>query len=163
MINYLKIAAILAFTAVIFAGGFKVADWRDQAKIDKIQHAWDTDKADIAALAANQAAENARKLSETQTNNEGITHDLQNQVDTLRGLNSDLAQRLRSVHTDSPTGRGVVSKIDPHAGLTTAATDDRLGQIDDAIAATLTECAVNRSHYAALIAEIKPQLGAMLP
>jgi hypothetical protein len=157
MISYIKIAGALALVAVLFGAGYHVADLKGKAATAHVQHLWDVNKAEIAKLAADESAANARKFVAAITTNEGVTHDLQIQVDSLRDLNSTLASRLR-LATDSPTGRGVLPKVTNNPGPISAAINDSVGAVDDAIAAALTECAVNRENYNALILELKPQL-----
>jgi hypothetical protein len=151
--TYLKIAGGLAVVAFLTWVGLAIF----AAGEHKIQIAWDADKVAIAQVTATQVAENSKKLADALTENEGITNDLQNQLENMRNLNSDLASRLR-VATDPTTGSGPLSKAPNNTVSIVTAGNDSVGQIDDAIAAVLTECAETRDNYKALIAELTPQL-----
>jgi hypothetical protein len=155
--TYAKLAGAAVLLAM-FAWG-AIADYSAGKKAgeDFIQAAWDKDKESIAKLASDEAAKNAKKLQDAITDNEGIVNDLQNQIDAQRKLNSDLASRLR-LATSIPAGSSSLPKAPNNSIPSTITVNDRLGQIDDAIAAVLTECAQTRSDYKALIAEIKPQI-----
>jgi hypothetical protein len=155
--TYAKLAGAVVLLA-LFAWG-AIADYSAGKKAgeDFIQAAWDKDKEAIEKLASDKAATDAKRMAELTSDNEGIVNDLQNQIDAQRRLNSDLASRLR-LATSIPAGSGPLPKAPNNSSPATITVNDRLGQIDDAIAAAFTECAQTRSDYKALIAEIKPQI-----
>jgi len=122
-----------------------------------VQEAWDKDKAQIQAVADQAIATATKAKEDALANNEQVTNDLQKQIDAARTLNTGLAQRLR-LATSNATSVGTLFQADSDANAVTAAYNARLGQITDAVAATLTECAANRANQIALQKEIAPQL-----
>jgi hypothetical protein len=154
------IAAVLGLLALITAVAWyslkQYDDGRAQGRAE-VTAEWDQDKLEIAKATADQIAKITKERDDAVANNDGVANDLQAQITNLRSLNSALYQRLR-LATRPAAGSGPVPKASDNTDAATAAANDRLGQIDDALAATLTECAVTRSNYKALIAEITPQL-----
>jgi hypothetical protein len=158
MLTYVKLGAALALLAA-FAWG-AIADYHAGKKAgqDAVQTAWDANKLAIAEATAKAIQAVATDKETALANNGAVINDLQAQTVSLRGLNSSLAQRLR-IATHPTTDFNTVSEGGDIAGSPTGAANDRVGQIDDSLAATLTECAVNRANYKALIAQVKPQCG----
>ncbi len=153
------IAALIALISLLGAGawGYRaIYDKGHAAGMAQVQVAWDADKAAIAKLAADQLAKVSEERDQALANNEAITNDLNAQIQTERNLNSSLASRLR--HYQTAAGSSAV----PESGDQPAAADtpesQSLGRLNDALAAALTECAVNRDNYNALIKELTPQL-----
>ena len=123
-----------------------------------IQTQWDADKKAIQRLADEAVLKATKDRDDAIQANEVLHNDYQTQLSTARTLNSQLAQRLRNAQNRVPTGSGSVPKTGSGQGSTSTSSAPTMGQIDDAIAATLTECANNRAQLTALIGEIQPQL-----
>lgn len=155
---YAKLAAALALGAALVYGGYHVADLKGKVALESLQHAWDVDKAAIQKVADDAIAQATKERDTALAANQGIQNDLQTQIDSIRGLNGSLADRLRNLAANSAADSSAMQKACGNTDAVTAAANARLGQASDAIAAALTECAVNTANYKALIAEIKPQL-----
>lgn len=123
-----------------------------------IQVQWDADKEAIQKAADEAVAKATKDRDDALQANEVLQNDYQVQISSARALNGELAQRLRDAQNRVPAGSGSVPKAGSGQGSTPTSGTPTMGQIDDAIAATLTECANNRAQLNALISEIKPQL-----
>jgi hypothetical protein len=119
---------------------------------------WDNDKSKIQAIADAAIIEATKDKEAAIANNEGITNDLQTQLDSMRGLNASIAQRLRNSTASAAAHSGTVSQAADNSKPPAAATNDSVGRLNNALAATLTECRTNWASYKALIAEISAQL-----
>jgi hypothetical protein len=154
---YAKLAFYAVLVAAIAYGGYHVADLKGKAATEKLQLAWDADKTAIQKAADAAIAQATKDRDAALAANEGIESDFQTQLSSARALNDSLAQRLR-LTASTATGSSSVPKTGSGQQSTPAGPAPSLGQIDDAIAATLTECAGNRAQLNSLIAEIRPQL-----
>jgi len=156
--NYLKIGSIVILIVLIAWG--EAALWNAGKKdgADSVQVLWDKDRAEIQDKADAAIAAATKQKEDAIAANEVIANDYQAQLLAARTLSSQLAQRLRLAETRPTTGSGAVSKDPTVFGVIVPSGTPSMGQIDDAIAATLTECASNRSQLNSLIAEIRPQL-----
>ena len=154
---YVKLALWLALGSTIAYGGYHVADLKGKAALASLQEAWDADRAAIQKTTAAAIAQSTKERDDALQANEGITSDLTTQLSSIRELNSTLAARLR-IATRVAADSGAVPKAG--GGQSTIATplDIGDGQIDDAIADALTECASNRANQVALQKEIISQL-----
>jgi hypothetical protein len=145
---------------VLGLGGLAIKKSYDDGLVSgkaQIQTQWDQDKAKIQATADAAVAQATKDKEAAIASNEGIANDLQTQLDSLRNLNASLAQRLR-IAASITAGSGNMSQGPNNPSPASDATRTRLGQINDAIAASLTECRTNWANYSALIKELKPQL-----
>jgi hypothetical protein len=153
----LALAGVIALLLAASWGGERLYHGGMVAGKAEIQVKWDADLAARQKITDLAIAQATKERDIALSNNEETLSDANTQIANLRDLNTSLAARLRNIQSIG-AGSGTLSqgsnKPDPVAG----AGKVTMGQIDDAIAATLTECAVNRTNYSALIKELKPQL-----
>jgi hypothetical protein len=149
------LAALLAIGGVIGYGHYRY-EAGDKNGSDRVTVAWDKDKVQIQAVTDAAIAAQTKAKEDAIAANEGIQNDLQIQLNSVRVLNTQLSQRLRSASLAANSS--TVSKGADNPGTPSSATIARMGQINDAIAASLTECRTNWANYNALIKELGPQL-----
>lgn len=145
------LGALFWVTHAIYAAG-------DKAGAERIQIAWDDDKRAIAEVTAKALAKATQERDDAIQANEAINEQHHVELQTIQANSLALAQRLRDAEARSAADRRAVSKAADIVRAVTTPQPSGMGSIDDAIAATLTECAANRSQLNALIAELKPQL-----
>lgn len=123
-----------------------------------VQVQWDADKEAIQKTADEAVVKATKDRDDALQANEVLHNDYQVQLSSARALNGQLAQRLRDAQNRVPTGSGSVPKAGSGQGSTATGGASTVGSLDDAIAATLTECANNRAQLDTLIAELRFQL-----
>jgi len=152
--------AIAALALAVATGlyGFHVGD---KAGSNRIQVAWDKDKAAITAAAAHAQAEDAVRLQSAQARNEELTNAnsaLQASVAASTANGADLALRLRHAlsapaHSCTVLAAGGESEPFGASGVPAAASG-----VDQALAAYDAACQRDAARLNALSAEVKPQL-----
>jgi hypothetical protein len=157
----IKLIVVGILVIVLALGGFllyrSAYDSGQTAGKAEVQTLWDTDKAKIQAVTDAAIAQVTKDKEAAIAANEAITNDLQKQLGSMRDLNTGLAQRLR-LATSASANSGTVPKASDNPKSPTAPIDNGVGRLNDAFAATLTECRTNWANYSALIKELKPQL-----
>jgi hypothetical protein len=160
----LEIKAIIALVAAIgILGGLWYYGHAQHASgfkegANSIQTQWDADREAIQKTADDAVLKATKDRDDAIQANEALHNDYQTQISSARALNGQLAQRLRDAQNRVPTSSGSVPKAGSGQGSPPTGGAPTMGQIDDAIAATLTECANNRAQLNTLISEIQPQL-----
>src|ERR1700675_1645154 len=139
---YLKLAAAIAILAALAWASRAIYSAGEQ----HIQLQWEADKAVIQATADAAIAKATAEKEAALTNNAQVINDTAQQIIALRDLNVQLSSRLR-LATKAPANSGAVSTGDDFPGTATGAIADGMAKLDDAIAAALTECAINRANY----------------
>jgi hypothetical protein len=125
---------------------------------NQVQVKWDKDLAARQKVTDDAIAQASKTHEAALAANQDTITDATNQIASLRSLNGNLAARLRNLTASAGACGGPVPKAGDQPGATSASPTVTVGQINDALAAALTECAVNRANYTALIKEIKGQL-----
>jgi len=157
-VNYLYgFLAALALAVVTGLYGFHVGD---KAGSNRIQVAWDADKAAITAEAIRAQAAADERLQAAEHQNQELLSEYQDKVTAANTASADLAIRLRHAlgapaHCDSLPASGSVPGTAP-AGPSES--DIRLGQLLGIVAELRTEAALNADELDTLSAEVKPQL-----
>ena len=152
------LAALLALVAGVWWYGAHEEAKGHAAGAAEIQTEWDADKVAIAKLASDAALKAEKDREDALANNEGVISDLQIQLQSARGLNTQLSASLRNYQTRPAAGGGGVPKAGGGQTVVVTAADPSVGRLDDALGAALSECADNRANQQALINELKPQL-----
>jgi hypothetical protein len=123
----------------------------------EIQSQWDTDKLAIQKVADAAIAEATKDKEEALSNNSGVINDLTQQLDSARGLNTQLADRLRAYQATRPAAGGVPESRG-RPGIVAAPAAPGVGELNVALGDALDECYANYAKYSALIKELTPQL-----
>lgn len=156
--TYVKI--ILAI-GLLIGGYFAYNRAYDQGKKEGaavVQEAWDIDKASIQKTADAAIAQSTKDKEAALTDNEGIIHDLQAQLDSARGLNTQLGDSLRNHQARPAASSGAVLKTGGGPAVNSAPAAPSVGSVDGLLGNALEECYATRVNYEALIREITPQL-----
>jgi hypothetical protein len=160
----MELKAILIGVAVLAlaCGGYwaylHAYDSGKTAGAAEVQTKWDADQAAIAAQAAAAAAQAAKDKDAADANNARIQDDLQAQLLAARSSAATYASELQNTRARLAASLRAVPKAANNAGSVAGAAASSVGQLDAATGAALAECAVVRSDYHALIAELSPQL-----
>jgi hypothetical protein len=155
---YLKLAAAIAALLGVLYAAHAQYESGFTAGSNQIQVKWDRDLAARQKVTDDAIAQASKTHEAELAANQDTITDANNQIASLRSLNGNLAARLRNISASAGACGSPVPKAGDQPGAASAPIKITVGQINDALAAALTECAVNRANYAALIKEIKGQL-----
>eukprot|EP00697_Spironema_sp_BW2_P002388 gnl/Spiro4/13192_TR6997_c0_g1_i1.p2 gnl/Spiro4/13192_TR6997_c0_g1~~gnl/Spiro4/13192_TR6997_c0_g1_i1.p2 ORF type:complete len:164 (+),score=9.41 gnl/Spiro4/13192_TR6997_c0_g1_i1:844-1335(+) len=158
---FLSLAVITALIIGVWWYGEHEESMGRKAGAAEVQTQWDKDKEAIEKLDDATIAKVTKERDDALANNEGVQRDLQTQLDSARGLNTDLSNRLRAYSATArpsgvPQGRGGPSAPSGPAAPSVGSTDETA--LDNALGDALNECFKTRVTYEALLKELKPQL-----
>jgi hypothetical protein len=157
----MKIIAVLALIMSVLGGlwyyGNEKEDQGLKAGKALEQSLWDQDIQNREAAYAARMADLATQLAMTQAANETINDKHNQELIAYNDSVTHLAGLLRDAQSRASAYRAV-SQAASVKGAATGTPAPSVGQIDDATGAALAECALVRSGYKALIAELLPQL-----
>jgi hypothetical protein len=158
---YAKLAAVLVAVVSLFSAGWYFSGLRGAKALEAAQARYAQSaaaQAQAALVALNQAR---AKEQATANRNDGVVRDLQSQIDVADAHGTVLATRLRDALASADRARTVSEDSDQRAataGAALAASQSRIDAITRATAAYDSACQRDAANYAALIAEITPQL-----
>jgi hypothetical protein len=146
------LGAVLWLEHAVYAAG-------DKNGANRVQVAWDQDKADIARVTTSAIAQATAQRDMALQANEAIHNDYQTQLLAARDLSQQLSQRLRDATDRLATRGGALSKASGGQSATaTSAESAAEAGIYERLAAYDAACQNDAAQLNALIAELKPQL-----
>ena len=149
---------IIVFLGALFFGFRAVFDAgkESQAATDAVAMA--QFKAQIQANTDAAIAQVTKDKEAALANNEGVTNDLQNQLNSMRTLTSGLADRLRNAESRASSASSSLSKANDQLRTSSGPLNASLEQINGAVADAINECGANNAKYTALVRQLTPQL-----
>ena len=148
---------IVAAIGLAIATGLYGVHVGERSGANRVQVAWDADRAAISQTAADAKAKaDQAELSALQ--NDGVIYaNLQTESAAIAADRDSLAGRLRHA-LGLATSCGSLQPTASIPGPAPSGSPSGAGYVDDAIAAALTECRLNSAQLDALEAQIRPQL-----
>jgi hypothetical protein len=158
---YAKLAFYAVLVTAIAYGGYHVADLKGKAALEKLQLAWDADKAAIQKAADAAIAQATKDRDAALEANGVIQSEYQTQLSSANASAAQFANRLRNAESrltasSSSTGKANSGQTTTATGTPTSA--DQLGQLVSLVTDLRTECLQNADQLDSLTAEIRPQL-----
>ena len=163
----IKVWLGLALGLVLFVGGWWLHDHLialgDAKGAARVQALWDKDRAQIAALTAQAAADNAKQAAEAAANNGRIISALQTQLSAASAGQSALAQRLRDAEARTAARGSALPGPPGQPPAPLASTAPSASGLAEICAALDTEDQHNADQLDALIAQIRGQVKSAGP
>lgn len=158
----IKAIAILLALVVLVGGFFGYGAWRESVGkkngANRIQVAWDADKAKIQAVTDAAIAQATAQKDMALQANEVIANDYQTQLSAAVADADSLAERLRNAEARLAAHSDTAAKAGDQPGITETGPQASHGELTNAVARVFAECTENADQLDALIAEIRPQL-----
>ena len=149
---------IIAALGLAIATGLYGAHVGEKAGANRVQVAWDADKAAIVAEAIKAQAADTAQLLEAQARNTEIQSAYDAKLSAAAAANGDLSDRLRRATCHATAGRGLSSPPSVPAAAPASGVAPSHPDIDSAIAAVVSACQRDAAKLTALQGEIAPQL-----
>lgn len=164
---YLRLIGYALLTAIVFGAGFKVADWRDTTKLEALQTAAETKRANgeeaartalATQLVTAQAQQkvNSDAMQTLQAQNSAVAAERDTTLTRVRRLEQLLAGATRLASTGGQLPEAERGQDPPGASAQGGVTE-----AEGLLVAAANECELNDNAQDALVAEVLPKVNAL--